>query len=311
MTPPRRGVLHTLAVDLTTAAVWQPFSEHGIEAILLKGPSISRWLYADEHLRDYADTDLLIHPNQFSAAVRLLRSAGAEPTAAKVPDVDPRAAIEVSLRHPTTGVAIDLHRTIAGLESDAEAVWTRWSSGATTMLVGGRDVLVPDEACRLLHICLHAAIDQGASARTARDLHVALQTRTFGEWEAAADVARELGGEQVMRVGLELEPEGRELAEKLGLPRATSVAAHLLRRGLPNEAVAGQFLTSNAPSTAKIAWLHRRWAAPREDVRRWAAARGVQGTIPAYASWWWQGFRRLTRLLWALASRAVRGRSDR
>ena len=58
-----------------TAEVVTAFKDAGIPTILLKGPSIARWLYPAGG-RTYRDTDLLVPPSQFADAGSVLRSLG-------------------------------------------------------------------------------------------------------------------------------------------------------------------------------------------------------------------------------------------
>jgi hypothetical protein len=73
--PAIRQAIGTLAVDRVTAEVISAFDAAGIPSILLKGPSIARWLYPAGG-RGYVDTDLLVQRQQFSRASDLLKDLG-------------------------------------------------------------------------------------------------------------------------------------------------------------------------------------------------------------------------------------------
>jgi hypothetical protein len=57
-----RLTAHALARDVATAEVVEALRAAGVRSIVLKGPSIARWLYADGQPRPYGDTDLLVSP---------------------------------------------------------------------------------------------------------------------------------------------------------------------------------------------------------------------------------------------------------
>ncbi len=65
-----------LALDAATADAVQALRAQSIRAILMKGPAISRWLYAPPSDRRYRDIDLLVWPGQFDAAAEVLGGLG-------------------------------------------------------------------------------------------------------------------------------------------------------------------------------------------------------------------------------------------
>ena len=58
------------------SAVVTRLRDAGIEAVVLKGPLFSRWVYGDLGSRRFADLDLLIEPKARARAVEVLRPAG-------------------------------------------------------------------------------------------------------------------------------------------------------------------------------------------------------------------------------------------
>src|SRR5436190_669168 len=71
----------------------------GIRNILLKGPSVARWLYRDDERRIYGDIDLLVSPGEFQRAEALLvglHSAQHGPTPTPLNDLE-RALAQVPL----------------------------------------------------------------------------------------------------------------------------------------------------------------------------------------------------------------------
>ncbi len=56
--------------------ILQAFDEAGIPVIVLKGAALAATVYEDIGLRPMGDLDLLIHPEDFSQAIRRMRSLG-------------------------------------------------------------------------------------------------------------------------------------------------------------------------------------------------------------------------------------------
>src|SRR5437588_904141 len=59
----RRSALLRERVDSVTVEVLPALSGGGVRALLLKGPATVEWLYDEEHGRSYADTDVLVSPD--------------------------------------------------------------------------------------------------------------------------------------------------------------------------------------------------------------------------------------------------------
>jgi len=66
----------SLSVDQQSAEVARSFNRTNIQCILLKGPSIARWLYVYGTSRPYGDSDLLVPPHAFEAATQVLIGLG-------------------------------------------------------------------------------------------------------------------------------------------------------------------------------------------------------------------------------------------
>jgi hypothetical protein len=128
----------------------------GVEPLLMKGPAVARQ-YAERGLRPFADLDLSVRPDQFSAALGLL--------------------------HDWTGefTPVDLHRGFHPLYARS---WDELHARAELVTLGGVDVRVlgPEDHLRLL--CLHQLKHGAPSPLWLCDVAVALETRapTF-DWD--------------------------------------------------------------------------------------------------------------------------------
>ena len=65
-----------LQIDRMIAEVFDALAGASIEAILLKGPAIAGWLYAEGEIRAYGDGDFLVARAQWDAAGAVLRELG-------------------------------------------------------------------------------------------------------------------------------------------------------------------------------------------------------------------------------------------
>src|SRR4051812_25325716 len=72
-------VAGNLRVDWATAEVLRAFGDSGVKTLLVKGPSVVRWLYEAHDPRSYIDCDLLVRPGDLSAAEHVLENRGFSP----------------------------------------------------------------------------------------------------------------------------------------------------------------------------------------------------------------------------------------
>lgn len=286
-----------LRTDAGTAEVLDRFDRARVRALLLKGPSIASWLYADPAERPYYDCDLLVGPADFDAAERALRSLG------YVPMVD-RWGLPtwwyghaVAWTHPDGRVSVDLHRTLIGVRADHATVWRVLSSGVDEILVGGRRAACLGLPARAMYVALHAS-QHGSATQPAVDLERALTLGDDGLWVGAGALADQLDATAAFVAGLRLAPDGARLAARLALPEVRSVTAEL-RASTPPPLALGFEQLASAPTLRARAEIVWRNLAPSPAVLRGSdqrAAGSWRGLVAAY----------LRRLAW-LARHGPRG----
>ena len=196
-----------LRIDGDTAQVLESFARAGIQALVLKGPSIAYWLYANVAERPYFDCDLLVAPGDFDAAERQLRSLGYLPLLDRWGLPSWWYGHAVPWTHPGGRVSVDLHRTLSGVGADYATAWRVLSA-------------------RAMHVALHAA-QHGPGTQPAADLERALTLGDDDLWRGAASLAGQLDATEAFVAGLRLNPEGERLATRLALPHVRSVTTEL------------------------------------------------------------------------------------
>lgn len=219
-----------LRVDAFTSQVVRAMSSQGLSPILLKGPAVARWLYAeDPWKRGYVDADLLLAPWEVDAARKILRGLGFELLIGWTADADPWHHAEDW--HRPDGASVDLHRSLHGCEGVSdERVWNAVSLETDTLLMGGVCVAIPRLQARTLHVALHLnPVSEVPGSRPWVDLERAIRRVGLSTWEQAADIARDLGVSRRMGSSLSALPDGAALARRLGLPAAPSGVLFLYR----------------------------------------------------------------------------------
>jgi hypothetical protein len=206
------GAAVTMAVDHVTEEVVGAFDHAGVPSMLLKGPSIARWLYPAGG-RSYRDTDLLVRPEDFARAAAVLRGLGfGAPSHALVDHAHTYA-------RDAGGYAqsVDLHRTLPYVAAPPADAWRALYAGHGALALGAIEVDVLGLPQRCLHIAIHALQHAFEARGPFEDLRRAIDAASIEEWAEAASVSRRLGAEDAMAAGLCLVPQGEALSDRLGL----------------------------------------------------------------------------------------------
>ena len=233
---------HALARDVVTAEAVEALRRAGVRSVVLKGPSIARWLYADGSPRPYGDSDLLVSPADLEPASRALESLGYallfdDRTA---PTAD---AHHLVWRREGSDPKIELHWRLAGVRAPSEMAWRRLSDGTERALLAGAEVEFLGMPARTLHLALHARQDGVERAKPLEDLRRGVRLVDEDDWRAAAELAAALDAMDAFAAGLRTVPAGAALAADFRLPRTSlSTVAEMRAAGVPHRAVALQRL---------------------------------------------------------------------
>jgi len=217
-------VARRMQVDRVTGEVVSAMDAAGIPTILLKGPSIARWLYPDGG-RFYADTDLLVRASDHAGAGDALRAIGFvdrfdgfHPVERRTHPVEETAFVRPGRPADRREDEVDLHRNLPGLPTPDERLWEVLDGETSTLPVGGRNVRVLNRAGVALHVVLHA-VQHGFGLHTDEDLRRAIAAMPAADWGPVAALAGRLGVDNVLGLGLRHHPRGGEIADALGLPQ--------------------------------------------------------------------------------------------
>src|SRR3954447_23402975 len=272
----------SLASDALPAELAARMRAARIRGIVLKGPSLRRWLYGDEPVRFSVDVDLLVDPATFDAIDPVMAAAGW--TYLGVNAIGADRDHNRTWQHGREGPMLELHRTIAGIRAEPAAVWRVLSARTTSLELHDGEVEVLDVPARAMHVALHAAQHGVAHERTAEDLRRALQAASAQDWAQAAGRARELDAPPAFAAGLRRVPEGRELAARLGLGEEMPADVAWRVASAP-PMTDGLGVLAGAPGVrAKLRFVPRHLVPPAGYMRVWLpiARRNRAGLALAY-----------------------------
>ena len=203
-----------VTIDRLTAEIADALQAIGLETIVLKGPVLAAWLYPGE-LRQYCDSDLMVAPERWAQAARVLKQMGFRSWVLRPLFVDPGGTA-----FQRDADIVDLHYAIPGLFGDPRAVWDSIRVRSASQSIGGAELRVPDRTTALMHVALHAGHHTNLlGAQPFEDLRRAIARTHEQQWQRALDLAREYDGVAAFATGLQLLPEGRELAKDWGWER--------------------------------------------------------------------------------------------
>ena len=313
-----RWAAQNFNVDQVTAEVTQSFTAAGIESILLKGPTIATWLYANDRPRLYADSDLLIQRGDWTKAQDVMRELGFDDGLAGLQHPRMESGAGYPWGRHSDQAQVDLHCTLFGLDATSEQVWDALTEGAKWDPVGGDLVRTPSYTARLVHITIHAVQHGGErdlklmanlERRPMMDLERAVELVPPTTWAEAHELAGRLGGASVFAAGLSLLPSGRELAHSIGVRKNDSSAETTLRlKGVPLSEGFAQLAAADGFRARLV--LVVREAFPTPSFMRWwkpLARRGRVGLALTYV-WrvFWLAYRAFPGFLaWRRATRGA------
>jgi putative nucleotidyltransferase-like protein len=279
---PVQAAATAIVVDAAAVEAVSALRDAGVQSILLKGASFDRWLYDPSAPRMYGDVDLLVAGRAFDYAGRVLERLGYRERAEELaPTHVDHAKLWFRLRDQ---MHVDLHRSLVGMGADADHVWTVLSAQTERLEVGGADLEVLAEPARALQVALHATVHGLEEQKTLLDLTRALERASAGTWEAAAALSKRLGAEGAFAAGLELVPEGREVATRLELTAERSVETSMFAQSVPYSSWTVNRLAKTPGVIPKLRIALRR-AFPEPDfMRAWypIARRGRVGLLLSY-----------------------------
>jgi hypothetical protein len=299
-----------LLIDRAAAESATALAKADVSCIIVRGPSLTRWLYPRDQSRNYIDVDLLVAPDRFAIAERTLEGLGFEHVALMMQRPDDRPVHARTWYREADSAVIDLHRTIIGAHAPDSVVWDVMHRETQSVDIGGTRLDGLNPPATALIVGLHAAQHGNRSEQPLADLRQALERLPRADWEEAARLAGRIEALEAFAVGLRLEPAGDSLADGLGLPRKLTAESVLRAGGPPPTALGFEWLTHVPGIRAKARLVAGKLVPDVEFMHAWSplARRGRLGLALAY-TWrplWlaWHAPRGF--LAWARARRRAR-----
>jgi hypothetical protein len=268
-----------LAVEALAVEVATAFEQSGIASVLLKGPSVIRWLYPAATDRYSVDVDLLVAPADLQRAEASLAELDFKPIEPRRHDKHARSWVR------PRAVPVDLHSNLFGVGVDDETAWGALWALTEQLEVGGTSVSVLRSHGRALHLALHAAQETPDKAQALRDLGRGLELLELGVWRQARELAVQLDALPGLGAGLRLLPEGARVARELELPQYVTPEIALRAAGPPDLSLGLNRLIGMRGTAARVRYMTSKTFPSPAAMRAWSplARRGRLGLAAAYA----------------------------
>ena len=278
-----------LRLDIVTAEVASSLDPQ-LVFILLKGPSIARWLYPGLADRSYVDVDILIDPADLKRASACLVQMGFSTPVPELSLSRPRAGHEFA--RSSDGAAVDLHTHIEGIGLTPAQAWRVLSSRTESMSIAGHKVRILSEEARLVHIALHASNHGPANRQSLEDVARAASIVDLSLWQRAVTLAALLDAMPALVTGLRLSESGTHLAESLGLKEYVSdVEARLRSHSPPQDELSGALTWEWISTRGLLGRLsvigQKLFPSPSWMRERHSVPPGVWPLLLSYPKRWW------------------------
>jgi hypothetical protein len=222
--------LHNLRMTGALFKLLDLLGARGIQAIPYKGPTLAVLAYGDLALREFADLDVLVHQDDFTAARDLLIAQGFRPPPF-LPETRQTAYVDAIGQLPlvsSEGILVELHLGFAPPDYGFRLDLDRLRQRLIRVPTAGRDLPTFAAEDTLLILCAHGERHWWGSLGWICDVAELVRAHSDLRWESVLEDARRLHGQRLMLLGLAL------ANELLRAPIPAAVAARIQAdRSLP------------------------------------------------------------------------------
>jgi len=202
----RENARRVLVLTGELCRVVRLLESEGIAALALKGTVLAHLVYRDPAHRIFTDLDILVKPEQFEAALRVLSRDGYRVPGSNYLREERRvfgaASGELHLQHAERRIWIDLHRSLSPSNFPQPLTTREAFERARIVDLNGQPVTTLSSADTLLHLCVHGTQHYWASLSMIADVCGAIQAAPTTDYTELFGRARRSGTERMLSFGL-------------------------------------------------------------------------------------------------------------
>jgi Uncharacterised nucleotidyltransferase len=213
----RAQTVFALQLTAELFRVLERFAKASIEVLVTKGPALSMRCYGDPGMRQYGDLDLIVRETDIRRATQAMLDLAYEPRV-------PLAAIdakkmpgEYAFRKSGTDILVEFHTERTFRYHPRRLPIEKLFKRRAFVMIDGRDVPALSLEDELVLICVHGAKHFWERLMWIADVAALISGKQSPDWERVITVAREVGAERILRLGLRLASDvlGAELPAQL------------------------------------------------------------------------------------------------
>jgi hypothetical protein len=200
----RAQIFFTLRLTAELFRLLERFTSQGIGALVVKGPVLAVQAYGNPAMRSYGDLDLLVRQRDIRRVTELMSAAGYAPAV-------PLSAIDAGkipgqylFSKPDSKLIVELHNDRTLRYFPRPLSLEEFFARQIRVRVDGHDapaLAVEDE---LVLICIHGAKHFWERLLWIADVAALVSRQTGIDWERVAELAKTVGAERMLHVGLRL-----------------------------------------------------------------------------------------------------------
>jgi len=194
----RRSTLSNAAAHRELEIICARLTDQALDAIVLKGAALSKWLYPQAAMRPFNDLDLLIQPADRSAVSAILNQCGYTETNFAATDFHNAFYCETLFtRAQPPRQSVDLHWHLLNAQFYRRRIKPEWFWERTQRAtLGAAAFRLFNPAAQFAHLALHLSVHHGNIPRLIHLYDIALLIQKHGDtidWEAVARYVQDAG----------------------------------------------------------------------------------------------------------------------
>jgi hypothetical protein len=199
----RAQALFTLTLSAELFQILERFAGLGIGVLVTKGPALAMRCYGDAGMRQYGDLDLIVREVDIRRSTQAMLELGYEPRVPLMSIDVKKTAGEYAFRKSRTQTLVEFHTEQTFRYHPRPLQIENLFQRRNFVTIDGRDVATLSLEDELVLICVHGAKHFWERLMWIADV-AALISRQAPDWDRAQALAREVGAERILRLGLRL-----------------------------------------------------------------------------------------------------------
>jgi hypothetical protein len=195
----------------------QKFAAVNIDVLMTKGPALSVRCYGDPAMRRYVDLDLIVREADIRRATQAMLDLGYEPRVPLAAVYAKKSPGEYAFRKSGTQILIEFHTEQTFRYHPRRLQIEKLFERHASVMIDGRNVSALSLEDELVLICVHGAKHFWERLMWIADVAALISSKHRPDLDQAMALAREVGAERILRLGLRLASDvlGAELAAQL------------------------------------------------------------------------------------------------